>query len=146
MLCGHRVSHAASSFELGDYSLQQPTIGWLSAEDSLHAWLQHLQHSCSHSVITFCVRLSNVKCISVTASVCLCVAMAQSSSDDKAICYVRPFLWMTWWLPIIGQANATPVEHTVLKVTDQGAAPGAKLMSAIALLKVANCIPLAVMP
>jgi len=26
-LCGHGVSHAASSFELGDYSLQQPTIG-----------------------------------------------------------------------------------------------------------------------
>jgi len=39
----------------------------------------------------------------------LIVAVARSSSDDNVICYVLPVLWTTTWLPIIGQANATPV-------------------------------------
>ena len=35
------------------------------------------------------------------------VALAQSSSDDVAIRYVLPFLSMTSYLPVNGQANTT---------------------------------------
>jgi len=37
------------------------------------------------------------------------VAVARSSSDDSAICYVLPDLWMTSYMPVIGEAEATPV-------------------------------------
>jgi len=49
-------------------------------------------------------------------------AMAQSSSDDSAIRYVIPGLWITSCLAIIGQAEAM----FMLKVTHQGAELGAK--------------------
>jgi len=49
---------------------------------------------------------------------CLTVAAARSSSDDNAICYVLPDLWMTSCLPVFGQAKATPIAR-ILKVTYQ---------------------------
>jgi len=57
----------------------------------------------------------------LTQSICECIAMAvaRSSSDDNAIRYVLPVLWMTSCLPIIGQAKATPIGH-MLKVTYPG--------------------------
>jgi len=46
----------------------------------------------------------------------LTVSVAWSSSDDNAIRYVLPVLWMTSYLPIIGQAKATSTGR-VLKMT-----------------------------
>jgi len=46
------------------------------------------------------------------------VATAQSSSDDNTICYVLPILWMT-------SGKGEPI-GCILKVTHQGAEPGAK--------------------
>ena len=52
----------------------------------------------------------------------LTVAMTRSSSDDNAICYVFPLLWMTSCLPIIGQAKAMPTGHILTSDS-----PGAEL-------------------
>jgi len=61
------------------------------------------------------------------------VVVARSSSDENSICYVLPVLWMTSYLPVIGEAKAT-LYRTCTKMTHKGAAPGAKCdMSAIAL-------------
>ena len=60
------------------------------------------------------------------------VAVARSSPDDNAIRYVFPVLWMTSRLPIIGQAKAMPIA-SILKVTQQGAAPERSVMSTIVL-------------
>jgi len=59
-------------------------------------------------------------------SVMLPVAVARSSSDDNAICYVVPVLWMTSCLTIIGQAKVMPIGR-ILQAIHQGAArTGAK--------------------
>ena len=79
--------------------------------------------------------------LSVSLSVCLFACVSEkhvsdlrdtfctrhrsvASSDDSAIRYVLPVLWMTC-LPVIGETNATPVGR-ILKMTHQGAAPRAK--------------------
>jgi len=49
----------------------------------------------------------------------LVVAVARSSSDDSAIRYVLPVLWITSCFHITGKAKATPIGR-VLKVTYQG--------------------------
>jgi len=59
------------------------------------------------------------------------VAIVQSSSDDSAIHYVLPVLWMRSRLPIIGQAFVMPV-GCVLNLTHQGQHRGQSLMSMIA--------------
>jgi len=46
----------------------------------------------------------------------LAVAVVRSFSDDDAICYVLPVLWITICLPVIGQAKATPT-GSILEVT-----------------------------
>jgi len=51
--------------------------------------------------------------------------MARASSDDNAIDYVLPVLWMTSYLPIIGEAKVILTQR-ILEETHQGAAPGAK--------------------
>ena len=48
-----------------------------------------------------------------------------SSFDDNAICYALTVFWMMSRLPVIGQANATPLGR-ILEVTNQGAASKAK--------------------
>jgi len=55
----------------------------------------------------------------------LSVAVARSSCDQHAIRYVLSVLWMSSRLPTIGQASVTQVGR-ILKVTHQGAEPGAK--------------------
>ena len=52
-------------------------------------------------------------------------AVARSSSDDSAVRYVLPVVWMTSCLPVISQAKVTSPGR-VLKVTQQGAEPWAK--------------------
>ena len=46
------------------------------------------------------------------------VAVTRSCSDNNAIRYVLPVLWMTSCLLIIGQAKATPIGR-MLKVTQR---------------------------
>jgi len=54
------------------------------------------------------------------------VALAQSSSDDSAIRYVLPVLWLTICLPIIGQTRVRPIGH-MRRVTHQWAEAGGEL-------------------
>ena len=51
------------------------------------------------------------------------VAVARSFSDDNAIRYILPVLWMTSRLSIIGEAMAMLIER-MLRLIQQGAAPG----------------------
>ena len=53
------------------------------------------------------------------------VTVTQSCSDNNAIRYVLPVLWMTSCLLIIGQAKATPIGR-MLKVTQRTGSTGAK--------------------
>jgi len=62
----------------------------------------------------------------------LTVVVARSFSDNNAMRYVVPVLWMSSRLPIIDQAKATPVGR-ILKVTHQGQNRGRSLMPTIAL-------------
>jgi len=52
------------------------------------------------------------------------LSVARSSSDDSAIGYVLPVLWMTTCLPINDEAKAMPIGR-ILKVTHNEAATGA---------------------
>jgi len=55
------------------------------------------------------------------------VTCGRGFSDDSAIRYVLPVLWMTSYLPIIGPAKATTVYiGRILKATHQGQNWGAK--------------------
>jgi len=74
--------------------------------------------------MSVCLRISQKRHIHTSQNFLylLHVAVAPSSSDDNAMHYVLPVLWMTPSLPMIGEAKATLTGYT-LKGTHQWAEP-----------------------
>jgi len=61
------------------------------------------------------------------------VAIARASSDNNTIRYVLPVLWMTSYLPIIGDAKAI-LTRRILEVTHRGLHQEQSLVATIILL------------
>jgi len=69
--------------------------------------------------------LAYINDVSKLHEILLTVAMARFSSENNAMYYVLPVLWMTSCVSIMGEEQAALIGR-VLKVTHQGAAVEAK--------------------